>query len=63
MKTVYLNWKGPQGRETLDEFTRGKNAPAGFREFRQYVRGMLREYVLSGMDAYRSGRPCRGWRD
>jgi hypothetical protein len=63
VKTVFINWKGPHGRETIDEITRGDDAPEGLREFRAHVRGMLREYALAGMAAYTSRRPCRGWRE
>lgn len=62
MKTVYINMKTPQGVETVDEFTRGSDdAPAGVREFWQYVRSMIAEYRLAGMAVYRSGRPCKDW--
>lgn len=60
MKTVYLNWQGPQGRETVDEFTReAGQTPA---EFRAYVRKMVTEYATAGMSVYRSSRCCKGWR-
>lgn len=61
--TVYLNWKGPQGRETVDEFTRGQDAPADRREFRAYVRQMVAEYMTAGMAVYRSSRPCKAWKE
>lgn len=63
MKTVYLNWKGPQGRETVDQFTPGHDAPAAPKAFRAYVRQMVAEYKMSGMSVYRSSRPCKGWND
>lgn len=60
MSKVYLNWRGPAGRETVDEFTPGINAPSG-RKFRAYVRRMVSEYHMSGMIVYVSSRPCKGW--
>jgi len=60
--TVYLNWRGPAGRETVDEFTPGVDAPAG-REFRRYVAQMESEYSQAGMSVYQSSRPCKGWRE
>ena len=59
--TVYLNWKGPQGRETVDEFSPEPGQTP--REFRAYVREMVAEYHLAGMTVYRSSRPCKGWRE
>ena len=60
--TVYLNWKGPDGRETVDEFTQGSdNAPADRRAFNAYVKQMVAEYHLAGVPVYRSSRPCKGW--
>ena len=57
--TVYLNWKGPQGRETVDEFSPEEGQTP--QEFRAYVRAMVSEYHLAGMAVYRSSRPCNGW--
>lgn len=62
-KPIYLNWKGPQGKETVDEFTPGKDAPADRKEFRKYVRNMQAEYSLAGMNTHQSSRPCKGWND
>lgn len=60
MKTVYLNMRGPSGRETVDEFTRGQDAPADLRAFQGYVRDMVAEYRAAGMPVYASRRPCAG---
>ena len=57
--TIYLNWKGPQGRETIDEFSPEPGQTR--REFRAYVRKMVAEYHISGMAVYRSSRPCANW--
>ena len=59
--TIYLNWKGPQGRETLDEFTRETGQTQ--RDFMIYVRKMIDEYRTAGMNVYRSSRCCANWRD
>ena len=57
---LYLNWKGPQGRETVDEF--GPEIGQSWREFRAYVRAMTAEYRLAGMDVYESSRACKDWK-
>ena len=59
--TVYLNWKGPQGVETVDEFS--PEPGQSHREFRAYVREMVSEYHVAGMAVYRSSRPCANWKD
>lgn len=58
--TIYLNWKGPQGRETVDEFDPEPGQTG--REFRAYMREMQGEYTIAGMDVYQSSRPCANWR-
>lgn len=60
VKTVYLNWAGPQGRETVDELTQEQGQP--WQAFRTYIREMVREYNLTGMDVYTSSRPCKNWK-
>jgi hypothetical protein len=62
MKTVYLNCRTAQGLETVDQFTRGEDAPATATEFRQYIRQMIKEYHTAGMAVYRSIRPCKSWK-
>ena len=59
--TVYLNMTSPQGRETVDEFS--PEPGQSLREFFAYVRTMIAEYRLAGMNVYRSSRPCKAWRD
>ena len=61
MATVYLNWKGPSGRETVDEFEPEPGQSA--KEFRFYVAAMCREYRLAGMNVYQSSRPCANWKE
>jgi len=56
---IYLNWKGPKGLETVDEFAREPGQSLA--EFRGEVRRMVREYRLAGMGVYPSRRPCRAW--
>lgn len=60
-KKVYLNWHGPQGRETVYEFE--KQPGQTIREFRKYVREMIAEYSLVGMNVYESSRCCKNWLD
>ncbi len=59
MKTVYLNIRTSQGVETIDQFTPGEDAPAFGKEFRQYVRQMVKEYHAAGMAVYTSIRACK----
>ena len=61
MNTIYLNMQGPNGRETVDQFTRGVDSPSDLKEFRKYVRQMADEYRLAGMDVYMSSRACKAW--
>ena len=58
---VYINWKGPQGRETVDEFEQEPGQAR--REFMQHVWKMMLEYQMAGMAVYSSSRPCANWRD
>ncbi len=61
---VYLNFRGPYGVETVDEFVNDGNcAPANPREFRAYVKKVVGEYHLAGIPIYRSQRPCKEWAD
>lgn len=65
MATTYFNWQGPQGRETVDEISRG-DFPAGMdgqREFIKERRRLVSEYHMAGMAVYTSSRPCANWRD
>jgi hypothetical protein len=59
MATIYLNWKGPQGRETVDEFTRDPAQTP--KEFRAYVREMVSNYHDSKIAVYPSSRHCSNW--
>ena len=56
----YLNCKGPEGRETIDQLDSGDFAT--FREFRAERARLAEEYALSGMaGVYWSMRPCANW--
>jgi len=59
MKT-FLNMKSSQGRETVDEFE--KQEGQHVREYLAYVREMVKEYQIAGMDVYRSSRCCANWK-
>lgn len=59
MKT-FLNMKTSQGRETVDEFA--KQDGQSMRDYLAYVRQMVKEYQLAGMNVYRSSRCCANWK-
>lgn len=59
MKT-FLNLKTSQGRETVDEFEKAEGQTA--KEYRAYVRSMVREYQIAGMNVYSSSRCCANWK-
>jgi len=59
--TVYLNFKGPHGIETIDEFSMEPGQDR--REFAKYVQKMIEEYRLAGTPVYRSLRPSKEWRE
>lgn len=54
--------KSHHGTETVDQFTRGEDAPQDYSEFKKYVREMVAEYRLAGMAVYRSSRCCKDWK-
>ena len=60
-RPVFLNFRGSHGVETVDEFTRGEDAPENLREFRAYVREMVRNYHQVGQPVYTSSRSTREW--
>jgi len=60
-RTVYFNWNGPAGRETVDELSRvdfDQDAT-----FRAEIKRLKAEYSLAGMDVYISTRACANWSD
>lgn len=59
MKT-FLNMKTSQGRDTVDEFEKQEGQSS--KEYRSYVRNMIREYSLAGMNVYSSSRCCANWK-
>jgi hypothetical protein len=58
--TIYLNWRGPSGPETVDEFSPEPGQTT--KEFRTYIRSMIAEYHIAGIAVYSSSRPCKGWK-
>ena len=58
-QTVYLNMRTSAGVETVDEFTQEENQEP--RAFRAYVRDMVKEYHIAGMNVYASSRCARDW--
>jgi hypothetical protein len=61
--TVYINMKNNGSVETVDEFTRGEDAPSDPREFRKYVAEMIGNYHMSGMQVYQSTRCTKEWKE
>ena len=57
--TRYLNWKGPKGRETVDELN--SSDFTSFREFKKELRRLIGEYQMVGMVVYSSSRKCQNW--
>lgn len=58
----YLNWRGGQGRETIDELSRA-DFPS-LAAMKAEMRRLAGEYAMAGMGgAYWSSRPCNGWKD
>lgn len=61
-KSMFINWKGAQGRETIGEVRR-EDFPT-WKEFRAECRRLIGEYALAGMGgAYLSSRCCANWKD
>lgn len=60
MTTTFLNLKTTQGRETVDQFD--KQECQSSKEYRAYVRSMVAEYQLAGMNVYSSSRCCANWK-
>lgn len=57
---LYINFNGSMGKETADEYS--PEPGQSLREFRAYVRAMLREYLLIDSRYYISRRCCANWR-
>ncbi len=57
---IFLNWRGAQGRETVDQVD-----PAAFPDRKACnaeTRRLIGEYALAGMGGvYTSTRACKGW--
>ena len=62
MNTIYLNIRTSEGVETVDQFTKGEDAPQNAKEFRKYVNDMVKEYHISGQNVYKSSRSTKEWR-
>jgi hypothetical protein len=57
----YLNWKGTQGRETVDELER--NDFANYKAFKVEINRLISEYAMAGMGGvYSSSRMCANWK-
>lgn len=62
MQTIYLNWKGPAGRETVDELEPSPEYWPTPRAMRKEARRLCAEYAQCGMNVYTSSRPCANWK-
>ena len=62
MVIEYLNWRGQQGRETIDQID--LTTFPTWRDARAEKSRLLSEYAMAGMPgAYWSSRPCANWKD
>lgn len=57
---IYLNLKTSQGRETVDQFEKSEDQSP--KEFRKYIRSMVSEYRMAGMNVYQSSRMYANWK-
>lgn len=60
-KTIYINIRGTQGVETIDEFT--QEAGQSSKDFYEYVRGITDEYHIAKMPVYGSPRCTKDWKN
>lgn len=58
---TFLNWKGPAGRETVDQLDRKEFE--SFKAYQAEFRRLCAEYRLAGMDVYASSRCCANWKE
>lgn len=57
-RTIYINFRGSEGVETVDEF------PYNNKEERKYAQEMLREYNMAYRGGcYLSSRATKDWRE
>ena len=61
VRPIYLNWKGPQGRETVDSVEQDIVYWPTARDMRKEANRLCREYAHCGMAVYQSSRPCANW--
>lgn len=59
MAKVFFNWRGPSGRETVDELDSSEFSTRA--EFVKERNRLVSEYTLAGMAVYTSSRACNGW--
>ena len=63
MRPIFINWKGPQGRETVDSVDPQPEYWPTARAMRKEARRLVSEYAMCGMAVYTSSRPCANWKD
>ena len=57
---IYFNLKTKCGTETIDELN--KEDFKTYKEFRNEVKRLLKEYRIAGIPTYTSQRACKGWK-
>lgn len=63
MRPIFLNWKGPQGRETVDSVELYPVHWPTRRAMIKEARRLVSEYAMCGMNVYTSSRPCANWKE
>jgi len=61
-KPIFLNWKGPQGRETVDSVELCPEHRPSRATMRKEARRLVSEYAIAGMSVYTSSRHCANWK-
>lgn len=62
MKPIYINWKGPCGRETIDCVDVQPEYWPTQKAMRREAYRLVSEYHMCGQAAYVSTRPCANWK-
>lgn len=63
MKTIYINARTAQGRETIDSVDPSPEYWPTARAMRREASRLVREYHMCGIAAYVSSRPCANWKE
>lgn len=60
-RTIFLNIKTKSGVETVDEFTQEEGQT--YFDFVKYVKSMIKECRIAGINVYSSSRPTNSWKN